>query len=74
MEIVIALELIGGAVFVLVFWYRNPALVLSRRLSRPLLDSHDDEENHDARRFKDPRPYVSNEVQNRRRWPRVGCG
>jgi hypothetical protein len=44
MEIVIAIELIAGAVFVLVFWYRNPELILSRRLSQQLLDPYDDEE------------------------------
>src|ERR1700732_5549553 len=38
MEIVIAIELIAGAVFVLVFWRRNPELILSRRLSHRLLD------------------------------------
>ena len=42
MGIVIAIELIAGAVFVLVFWYRNPELILSRRLSHRLLDSYDD--------------------------------
>ena len=72
MEIVIAIELIAGAVFVLVFWYRNPELVLSRRLSQSLLDSYDDDEENDNARvhlsnvcdsgltvslsFKDPRP------------------
>jgi hypothetical protein len=49
MEILIAIELIAGAVFVLVFWYRNPELILSRRLSHRLLDSYDDEENDDAK-------------------------
>ena len=49
MEIVIAIELIAGAVFVLVFWYRNPELILSRRLGQRLLDPYDDEENVDAR-------------------------
>ena len=49
MEIVIALELIVGAVFVVGFWYRNPELMLSRHLSQPLLDPYDDEENDDAR-------------------------
>jgi hypothetical protein len=44
MEIVIAIELIAGAVFVLAFWYRNPELILSRRLSHRLLDPYDDEE------------------------------
>ena len=48
MEIVIAIELIAGAVFVLVFWRRNPKLILSRRLSQRLLDSYDDEEDDDA--------------------------
>jgi hypothetical protein len=49
MEIVIAIELIAGAVFVLVFWRRNPELILSRRLSQRLLDPYDNEENDDAR-------------------------
>jgi hypothetical protein len=48
MEIVIAIELVVGAVLVLVFWYRNPDLILSRRIS-PLLGPYDDEENDDAR-------------------------
>jgi hypothetical protein len=49
MEIVIAIELILGAVFVVGFWFKNPELKLSRRLSQQLLDSYDDEENDDAR-------------------------
>ena len=49
MEIVIAIELIAGAVFVVGFWYTNPALVLSRRLNGRLLDAYDDEEKDDAR-------------------------
>jgi hypothetical protein len=49
MEIVLAIELIAGAVFVLVFWCRNPELALSRRLSQRLLDPYGDEENDDAR-------------------------
>jgi hypothetical protein len=49
MEIVIAIELIAGAVLVLVFWCRNPELILSLRLSQRLLDPYDDEENDDAR-------------------------
>jgi hypothetical protein len=49
MEIVIAIELIAGAVFVVGFWYTNPELVLSRRLSERLLDAYDDEEKDDAR-------------------------
>jgi hypothetical protein len=49
MEIVIAIELIVGAVFVVGFWFKNPELKLSRRLSQQLLDSYDDEENDDAR-------------------------
>ena len=49
MEILIAIELIAGAVFILVFWYRNPELILSRRLSQQLLDSFDDEEKDDAK-------------------------
>jgi hypothetical protein len=44
MEIVIAIELIAGAVFVLVFWCRNPELILSRYLSQRLLNPYDDEE------------------------------
>jgi hypothetical protein len=43
MEIVIAIELIVGAIFVVGFWLKNPELMLSRRLSRQLLDSDDDE-------------------------------
>jgi hypothetical protein len=49
MEIVITIELIAGAVFVVWFGYRNPELRLSRRSGPPLLDSYDDEENDDAR-------------------------
>jgi hypothetical protein len=49
MEIVIAIELIVGAVFVVWFWYRNPELILSRRLSQRLLDPYDEEENDYAR-------------------------
>lgn len=49
MEIVIAIELIAGAVFVLVFWCRNPELILSPYLSQRLLNPYDDEENDDAR-------------------------
>ncbi|HTD75499.1 MAG TPA: hypothetical protein VK652_18365 [Steroidobacteraceae bacterium] len=48
MEIAIAIELIAGSVFVLVFWCRNPELILSRRLSQRLLDPYGDEENDDA--------------------------
>jgi hypothetical protein len=48
MDIVIATELIVGAVFVVRFWYRNPELMLSRRLSHPPLDPYDDEQNDDA--------------------------
>jgi hypothetical protein len=49
MEIVVAIELIVGAVFVVWFWHKNPELILSRRLSPLLLDPYDDEENDDAR-------------------------
>ena len=49
MEILIAIELAAGAVFVVAFWYKNPELVLSRRLSERLLDPYDDEEEDDAR-------------------------
>jgi hypothetical protein len=49
MEIVIAIELIVGAVFVVWFWHKNPELMLSRRLSPRLLDPYDDEENDAAR-------------------------
>lgn len=48
MAILVAIELIVGAVFVVWFWYRNPELVLSR-FSQRLLDPYDDEENVDAR-------------------------
>jgi hypothetical protein len=48
MEIVIAIELIFGTVFVVGFWYTNPELVLSRRLGQQLLDLYDDEEDDDA--------------------------
>jgi hypothetical protein len=44
MEIVIAIELIAGAAFVVGFWCTNPELVLSRRLSEQLLEAYDDEE------------------------------
>jgi hypothetical protein len=47
MEILIAIELIVGAVFVVWFWYKNPELVLSR-FSQRLMDPYDDEENVDA--------------------------
>jgi hypothetical protein len=49
MEIVIAIELIVGAVFVVGFWFKNPELKLSRRLSQQVLDPYDDEDNDDAR-------------------------
>jgi len=49
MEMLIAIELAAGAVFVVAFWYTNPELVLSRRLSERLLDPYDDEEKDDAR-------------------------
>jgi hypothetical protein len=49
MKIVIAIELIFGAIFVVWFWYQNPVLRLSRGLSHPQLDPCDDEENDDAR-------------------------
>jgi hypothetical protein len=50
MEILIAIELIVGAILVLVFWYKSPELILSRRLSHRVLDLYDDEENDDAMR------------------------
>ena len=48
MEILIAVELIVGTLIVVGFWYKNPELILSRRLSPRLLDLYDDEENDDA--------------------------
>jgi hypothetical protein len=48
MEIVIAIELMVGAVFVVGFWFKNPELKLSRRLRQQLLDSYDDDEDDDA--------------------------
>jgi hypothetical protein len=48
MEIVIAIELIAGAAFVVGFWYTNPELELSRQLSR-LMEPYDDEEDEVAR-------------------------
>lgn len=48
MNIVIAIELIVGVVFVVGLWFKDPALRLSRRLSPQLLDPYDDEENDDA--------------------------
>jgi hypothetical protein len=45
MEILIAIELIVGAVFVVGSWYKNPELILSRRSSHRLLDPYHDEEN-----------------------------
>jgi hypothetical protein len=48
MEMVIAIELIVGAVFVVGFWFKNPELKLSRCLSQQLLDSYDDEQDDDA--------------------------
>jgi len=49
MEIVITIELIVGAVFVVGFWFTNLELKLSRRLCQQLLDLYDDDENDDAR-------------------------
>jgi hypothetical protein len=49
MEILIAIELVVGAAFVVWFWCKNPELVLSRRVSQQLLDPYDDEDNVDAR-------------------------
>jgi hypothetical protein len=50
MEILVALELIAGTVFVVGFWYKNPELILSRQLlSHELSDPYDDEENDDVR-------------------------
>ena len=49
MEMLIAIELIAGAVFVVGFWYTNPELVLSRSLSDQQLEAYDDEEKDDAR-------------------------
>jgi hypothetical protein len=49
MKIVIAMELIVGAVFVVWFWYKNPELRLSRSLSQRQLDPYGDEENDDTR-------------------------
>ena len=49
MEMLIALELIAGVVFVARFWYKNPELVLSRHSNQRLLDPYDYEENDDAR-------------------------
>jgi len=49
MEIVIAIELIVGAFFIVGFWFKNPELKLSRRSSQQFLDPYDDEENDDAR-------------------------
>jgi hypothetical protein len=49
MEMLVALELIVGAVFVVGFWYKNPELVLSRHSNQRLLDPYDDEDNDDAR-------------------------
>jgi hypothetical protein len=48
MEVLIVLELIVGAAFVVWFWYKNPELVPSR-LSQRLTDPYDDDENVDAR-------------------------
>jgi len=48
MKIVIAIELIAGAIFILVFWYRNSELALSRHLNQQLLDLYGDEETDDA--------------------------
>ena len=49
MEILIALELIVGVVFVARFWYKNPELVLSRHANQRLLDPFDDADSDDAR-------------------------
>jgi hypothetical protein len=49
MEMIIALELIVGAVFVVWFWYKNPELILSRHSNQRLLDPYGNEENEDAR-------------------------
>jgi hypothetical protein len=44
MEILFAIELIVGAVFVVGSWYKNPELLLPRRSSQRLLDLYHDEE------------------------------
>lgn len=44
MKILIAIELIVGAIFVVAFWNKNPELILSRYSSRYLLNPYDDEE------------------------------
>jgi hypothetical protein len=49
MEIVISIEWIAGAAFVFGFWFKNPELKLSRRLSQQLLDSYEGDEDDDAR-------------------------
>jgi len=49
MEMLVALELIVGVLFVARFWYKNPELVLSRHANQRLLDPFDDEESDDAR-------------------------
>jgi hypothetical protein len=59
MEIIIGLELIAGAVFLVGFWYKNPQLILSRRLKSRLLDPNEDEENDDARVYPSKCPTKS---------------
>jgi hypothetical protein len=49
MKILIVIELIIGAIFVVAFWYKSPELVLSRYSGLRLLDPYDDAENDDAR-------------------------
>jgi len=49
MEILIAIELIIAAIFVIRFWCKNPELVLSQRFSQRPLDPYEEEENDDAR-------------------------
>jgi hypothetical protein len=49
MEILIAIELIIAAIFVIGCWYRNPQLMLWRRSCQHLLNPYEDDEKDDAR-------------------------
>jgi hypothetical protein len=52
MEILIAIELIVTAIFVLSAWRKNTELMLSRRFSLRPLNPYEDEEGDDARRSR----------------------
>jgi len=43
MEMLVAIELIIGAIFVVRFWYKNPELILSRCSRHGMPELYDDE-------------------------------